>query len=75
MKQEINHLFKDCIIGILESAEEAMGYPDGDYKDGALLAYATALCTIKYKLELLDPENMIEYGLDFDVDKKFLCSD
>jgi len=80
MTPEVNYLFKDCIDEILECAITAQKeYPAGDYKDGVMLAYATALSSIKHKLMILDPDDedgtMKAYCLDFDIDKKFLFSD
>jgi len=74
MAREVDSLLKDFIEEILELATDAhKSQPSGDYKDGMMLAYASALCVFKYKLEALEPDNIAEYGLDFDVDGRFLC--
>jgi len=68
----MNYLFKDCVDYILESAEEARKYPKGDYKDGSMLAYAAVLRMIKHKIEILTEDDIADYGLDFDVDKRYI---
>ena len=66
-------LLIECISEIIENADEALrDYPNGDYKDGAMLAYSSALSSLKYKLKHVALEDLAEYGLDFDVDERYL---
>lgn len=52
------------------NADEVLKSSDkGDYEQGQLLAYATVLGIIRDELSGYD---LKEYGLDFDIDKKYL---
>lgn len=72
MKDSVKN--KDVLIEIIdeitEEADEIKNAEEkGNYKDGQLLAYATALGIIKTCLSGYD---LKEYGLDYDIDKKYL---
>lgn len=71
---EINkNLLLDIIAETKESADEVLHssdkYDKNDYAQGQLLAYATVLSIIRDELSGYD---LKEYGLDFDIDKKYL---
>ena len=60
----------EAIDEITEEADELLQAEDKDeYTNGQLLAYATALGIIKTCLSGYD---LKEYGLDYDIDKKYL---
>lgn len=64
------NLLLDIIAETKENADEVLNSPDkGDYEQGQLLAYATVLSIIRDELSGYD---LKEYGLDFDIDKKYL---
>jgi len=63
-----SELLKDCIADIIEMAEDAKNQPLGDFRDGKLLAYNEVLSALKTHLTPIAPEN---FGLDFDVDRRF----
>jgi len=63
-----NELLKDCISNIIEMAEEVRNEPNGEFKDGKVLAYNEVLSSLKTYLTPIGPEN---FGLGFDVDKKY----
>jgi hypothetical protein len=69
MSNEIMQLLlKDYIAELIETAEEVKDdYEGGDFRNGQLLAYNTALSRLKIILSP-DADN---YGLDFDIDKRF----
>ncbi len=64
---------KDLLIEIIEEiqreADEILQEKQTEYDDGQLLAYATSLGIIK---TCLAGENLEDYGIDYDIDKKYL---
>ena len=69
MKDLGNNVLIETISEIIAEADELLEYEDNDYKSGQLLAYATALGIIRDSLSGYD---LKEFGLDFDIDKKYL---
>ena len=59
----------EAIEEITAEADELSSEEKTDYNNGQLLAYATALGIIKTCLSGYD---LKEYGLDYDIDKKYL---
>ena len=66
-------MMKDLLIEIIEEiqkeADEILQEKQTDYEYGQLLAYATSLGIIK---TCLASENLKDFGLDYDIDKKYL---
>lgn len=63
-------LIHDMVQFIMENADEVLAENDKtDYAQGQLLAYASALDIIKDTLSGYDVK---EFGLDFDVEEKYL---
>lgn len=64
---------KDLLIEIIDEitaeADELLNETKDDYNSGQMLAYSTALGIIKTCLSGYDLE---EYGLNYDIDKKYL---
>lgn len=64
---------KDVLLEVIEEitaeAGELLEGEKTDYASGQLLAYATALGIIK---TCLAGEDLDEFGLDYDIDKKYL---
>ena len=60
-------MLRQCIEDIIELAEEAKSQPDGLFKDGQLLAYNSVLSLLQINLT---PDEE-DYGLGFDIDKRF----
>lgn len=64
---------KDVLIEIIDEitaeADELLNETKNDYNNGQMLAYATALGIIK---TCLSGEDLKEYELDYDIDKKYL---
>ena len=64
---------KELLIEIVEEiqseADEILKEKKTEYNYGQLLAYATSLGIIK---TCLAGENIKDYGLDYDIDKKYL---
>lgn len=64
---------KDILLEVVEEitaeADELLEEGKNDYTSGQLLAYATALGIIK---TCLAGEDLDEFGLDYDIDKKYL---
>lgn len=56
---------------IIEANEVLQNSKNTDYENGQLLAYATALGIIK---DTLSGYNLKDYGLDFDIDEKYLTT-
>ena len=71
-RKEVDKL-KDLLIEIIEEiqreADEILKEKQTNYDDGQLLAYATSLGIIK---TCLAGENLEDFGLDYDIDKKYL---
>ncbi len=65
----MNYLLIEIIEGIKEEADEIMRENKTAYENGQLLAYATSLGIIK---DCLAGEDLKKYGLDYDIDKKYL---
>lgn len=60
----------DVIAAIIEAADEIREKSERDAQDyGQLLAYAETLSIIR---DACDPDKLKEFGLDFDIDKRFL---
>lgn len=65
-----NNLLLEIIDGILEAADELNQRNNRDLvEQGELIAYAESLCIIQ---DALSGYDLAEYGLDFDVDAKYL---
>jgi len=62
-----NEMIKKYISDVLEMAEAVKSEPDGDFKDGKLLAYNEVLSALKTDLT---PLGIHDFGLDFDIDRK-----
>lgn len=64
---------KDILVEIIDEitaeADELQNEAKNDHTSGQMLAYATALGIIKTCLSGYD---LKEYGLDYDIDKKYL---
>lgn len=64
------NLLFDVIYETKENADEILNSSEkSDYEQGQLLAYATVLSIIR---DVLSGYDLKEYGLDFDIDKKYL---
>ena len=63
-----DEMIRQYISDVLELAEAAKKEPEGEFRDGKLLAYNEILSTLKTDLT---PLGINEYGLDFDIDQKF----
>ena len=64
------NLLLDIITETKENADEVCNSSEKtDYEQGQLLAYATVLSIIR---DVLSGYDLKEYGLDFDIDKKYL---
>ena len=63
-----DEMIKQYIKDILELAKAVKDEPDGEFKDGKLLAYNEILSTLKTDLT---PIGLKEFGLDFDIDEQF----
>ena len=61
-------MIKQYIKDILEMADAVKAEPEGEFKDGKLLAYNEILSILKTDLT---PAGVKEFGLDFDIDEKF----
>ena len=65
-----NDRLADVVAAIVESAEEIKNKRSIDAQDyGQLLAYAECLSIIRDACDC----NLKEVGLDFDIDKRYLC--
>ena len=62
-------LLAEIVEEITEEADELLNEEKNEYNSGQMLAYATALGIIKTCLSGYD---LKEYGLDYDIDKKYL---
>ena len=64
---------KDILIEVIDEitaeADELLNEPKDDYNNGQMLAYSTALGIIK---TCLAGSDLKEFGLDYDIDKKYL---
>lgn len=64
---------KDILVEVIDEitaeADELLNETKDDYNNGQMLAYATALGIIKTCLSGYD---LKEFGLDYDIDKKYL---
>ncbi len=63
-----DELLKQCIEDIIAQADSVKDQPPGQLRDGQMLAYNEILTILRTNLIPLGPEN---YGLSFDVDKRF----
>jgi len=63
-----DEMIRQYIKDILELAEAVKNEPEGEFKEGKLLAYNEILSTLKIDLT---PIGLKEFGLDFDIDEKF----
>lgn len=64
------NLLLDIVSETKENADEVLNSSEiGEYEQGQLLAYATVLGAIR---DVLSGYDLKEYGLDFDIDKKYL---
>lgn len=62
-------ILREIIEELTTEADELLQDEKNDYNNGQMLAYANALGIIK---TCLLGENLDEYGLDYDIDKKYL---
>jgi hypothetical protein len=62
-----DEMIRQYVRDILELAESVKDEPNGDFKDGKLLAYNEVLSVLKTDLTPAEPE---KYGLGFDIDKR-----
>lgn len=69
VKDLANNVLIETISEIIEEADGLLEEEQNDYTSGQLLAYATALGIIR---DSLSGYNVKEFGLDFDIDKKYL---
>ncbi len=67
-----NNILLEVISEIIIEADELMDDERTAYTSGQLLAYATALSIIRDSLSGYD---LKEFGLDFDIDKKYICAE
>ncbi len=66
-----NNMLSDVVASIVEAADEVRERTDLDAQDfGELLGYAEALSIIQ---DACDPDERKAIGLDFDIDKRYLC--
>ena len=63
---------KDLINEIVERAEETKKEPDNEVNFGRKLAFVEVMAMFKRYLVSENPEAPEQYGLNFDVDKRFL---
>jgi len=69
LNEKESGLIKDVVNELLSEIEAIYNEKDDLYKKGQVLAYANTLGIIKGVLQGYD---LKEYGLDFDIDKKYL---
>jgi hypothetical protein len=62
-------LLVDLIYKFVENAEDARDKPHDAFNQGRHLAYYEVLSSIKNVLTIHYPDNISDYGLDFDIDK------
>lgn len=64
------NLMLEIVGGIMEAADELLAVVNrNDVENGQLMAYAESLCIIQ---DALSGYDLKKYGLDFDVDAKYL---
>lgn len=64
------NLMLEIVGGIMEAADELLAVGNrNDVENGQLMAYAESLCIIQ---DALSGYDLKKYGLDFDVDAKYL---
>lgn len=64
------NLMLEIVGGITEAADELLAVGNrNDVENGQLMAYAESLCIIQ---DALSGYDLKKYGLDFDVDAKYL---
>lgn len=64
------NLMLEIVGGIMEAADELLAVENrNDVENGQLMAYAESLCIIQ---DALSGYDLKKYGLDFDVDAKYL---
>lgn len=64
------NLISEIVSGVMEAADELLAKDDRDLvEQGQLIAYAESLTIIQ---DALSGYDLKEYGLDFDVDAKYL---
>lgn len=64
------NLIAEIVSGVMEAADELLAKSDRDLvEQGQLIAYAESLTIIQ---DALSGYDLKEYGLDFDVDAKYL---
>lgn len=64
-----NNVLIETIDEILAEADELLEEEKTDYTSGQLIAYATVLGIIR---DCLSGYDLKEFGLDFDIDKKYI---
>ncbi len=65
-----NHLLKDIVNSIIDAANELHKKENRNLlEQGELIAYAETLCIIQ---DAFSGYDLAEFGLDFDVDDKYL---
>lgn len=68
----MKNLVKEIVEGILEAADELHANKNRDLvQQGELIGYAESLCMIR---DALAGHDLSEYGLDFDIDSKYLLN-
>ena len=60
-------MIKQYVADVLELAEEVKKEPEGEFKEGKLLAYNEVLSILKTDLTPIGAE---KFGLGFDIDKQ-----
>ena len=71
MKDSEMNILTETIEEIMKEADALLGEKKNDHIDGQLLAYATTLGIIR---DCLSGYDLKDFMLDFDIDKKYLCS-
>lgn len=68
----MKNLIKEIVEGIIESADELHANKERDLvQQGELIGYAESLSIIR---DALAGQDLAEYGLDFDIDDKYLIN-
>ena len=66
-----NEKLSDIVSAIVDAADEIKSKKKIDSQDfGQLLAYAETLSIIR---DTCDPDDLEDIGLNFDIDKRYLC--
>jgi len=64
-----NTYMQDLVIDILEQLDDIKSNQTDSFNDGRVLSYVDVLKTIK---SFIDEEAWGDFGIDFDIDKKYL---